>query len=387
LSIVINMNRRVEHATAVTAADPSILDRANPADRRPLTVVDVALHYGLGYDGLATYLRAKQRYAQHASGVRYHAIVPDAGGEYHGGHLARWHGLPGSGPHRRGEGRFTGRSQWLLELLGDLHAQVVIVHGPFKAARRAVEVARFSGARIVAVTHHREPPPVIPGERALRNLGGRRERRALAGVDLVTKPTAASAPDPAPVRLGVDPEFHPHPGLGRSREVVFAGEISHNIQVNALLLAANCPNTLWRVRIIGRGRGTRALRRAISTFGLSHRVAIEPFVADRMRLAQIFAGAGCVVNPGQPGRCQLALLEAAATGTPVVAPEGAPIVTIAPALAHTFPQQRSPALADAIHEALAAPPDPQLGACLAAENSWERAFDRELDDLHTILGI
>lgn len=351
-------------------------------------MIDVALHYGPGYDGVATYLRAKQRHAQHASGVCYHAIVPSAGGESHSDHLANWHALPGAGPNRHREDRFSARTQPLLDLLGDLRADVVILHGPFEAAQRAVEVARFSGARIVAVTHHPEPPPINLAERTFRRWRvQRRERRALAGMDMVTTPAAASAPHPAPVRLGVDPEFRPHPGLARGREVVFAGELSPSLQLNALLLAADCPNMQWTVRIIGRGRGTRALRRAIIMFGLSHRVAIEPFVADRKHLAQTFASAGCVVNPGQPGRCQLAMLEAAATGTPVVAPPRAPIATIAPALTYTFPPLSSPALADAIQEAIAARPDPELGARVAAQNSWERAFDRELVDLHTILGI
>jgi glycosyltransferase involved in cell wall biosynthesis len=143
---------------------------------------------------------------------------------------------------------------------------------------------------------------------------------------------------------------------------------------------------LWPVRIIGHGPQARALHRATRILGLGHRVTIKPFSTDRDRLAEIFATAGCVVNPGDPGRCQLALLEAAATGAPIVAPQGAPITTIAPALTHAFPDDDVAAAADAIQAALAARPDPELGARVAEENTWTRAFDRELEELGTLIG-
>jgi len=190
---------------------------------------------------------------------------------------------------------------------------------------------------------------------------------------------------PRPYDLGVDPEFQADPSARRGREVVFAGELSPSAHVGALLLAANYPNMLWPLRIIGHGRQGRALQRAIGMYGLGHRVEIEPFITDRARLAAIFARAGCVVNPGEPGRCQLVMLEAAATGAPIVAPEGAPIATIAPSLTHTFPDRGIPALAEAIQCALGARPDPHLGARLAQENTWERAFARELEDLRAML--
>jgi glycosyltransferase involved in cell wall biosynthesis len=110
-------------------------------------------------------------------------------------------------------------------------------------------------------------------------------------------------------------------------------------------------------------------------------VRFEPFVADRAALASTFASAGCVVSPGPPHRGRLVTLEAAATGVPVVAPEGAPIATLAPGLTHTFPARSIEGLAKAIQSALSARPDPQEAARVRAAHTWERAFEHELSDL------
>jgi glycosyltransferase involved in cell wall biosynthesis len=110
-------------------------------------------------------------------------------------------------------------------------------------------------------------------------------------------------------------------------------------------------------------------------------VRIEPFTTDRAALATRFASAGCVVSPGPPHRGQLVTLEAAATGVPVVAPEGAPIATVAPGLTHTFPAHNIEGLAKAIQAALASRSDPQQAARISEAHTWERAFEYELSDL------
>ncbi len=381
-AIVTGVSTRTETHPPPGRSDSSAQAHPTGRERRPLTVVDVALRGGPGYDGLGTYLRAKQRYAEQTPELIHHTIVPGV----RESHSAGWHELPPAWRPLAREDRFTGRSQRLLELLGSLRADAIMLHGPFDTAQRAIEVARFSGARTVAVPHHAEPAPTAGLARARRWWPERREQQALRRVDAVIAPAAADAsPRSTAVRLGVDPEFQADPSARRGREVVFAGELSPSAHVGALLLAANYPNMLWPLRIIGHGRQGRALQRAIGMYGLGHRVEIEPFITDRARLAAIFARAGCVVNPGEPGRCQLVMLEAAATGAPIVAPEGAPIATIAPSLTHTFPDRGIPALAEAIQCALGARPDPHLGARLAQENTWERAFARELEDLRAML--
>lgn len=206
-------------------------------------------------------------------------------------------------------------------------------------------------------------------------------------VDEVVTPDTASTLAEAPVRLGIDPEFHPYP-TRRSRElVVFAGELSRSTGLFDLLAAtSDAGSAPWQLLLVGRGRDRRALERRTAAYGLSHRVTIHPFTTDRAQLAQTFAGAACVVTPGPPERGRLLTLEAAATGTPVVAPEGALITKICPELAHPFTTGDVVSLARAIRAAISSRADPQLGIDLGRSLTWERAFSNELRDLRARVG-
>jgi glycosyltransferase involved in cell wall biosynthesis len=275
-----------------------------------------------------------------------------------------------------------------MQLLDALAADVIEIHGPFDHAERVLQATSGKGRRTVAVAHHTQPDE---HHRVARMLGRwrheRHEERALAHADAVTAPAPAAAPRGcSAVRLGVEPAFRPDPSVRQGQQVVFAGEIDHSTGVFALPLAANLPNTLWPVRVIGHGRGVRGLQRAIRMFGLTERITIEPFMADRSRLATVFASAWCVVIPGPPTRGQLVALEAAATGAPVVAHEHAAIHALAPALTRSFPPDAGiEPLGEAIQAALRTPRDPRLGARLAEQNSWDRAFERELEELERLV--
>jgi glycosyltransferase involved in cell wall biosynthesis len=347
-----------------------------------LTVVDVAFHFGAGYQGLGTYLRAKRRYAESSGALVHHAFVPAVREHHFGG----WHELPGSGRSSDHDRRFGARPTRLISLLGRMTADVVVLHGPFYGAARVIDAARWTGAMILAVPHR---VALGSGEGALlaprRWWVNRAEQRALQGVDAVVAPAAASAAGSAAVSLGVDPEFRPFPGLRRTNMVMFAGELSWSAGVFELLWATSYASAPWPLLIVGSGHQTRMIQRKAGDFGLSHRVRFEPFVADRAELATKFASAGCVVSPGPPYRGQLVTLEAAATGVPVVAPQGAQIASLAPRLTHTFPTGDSEGLAKAIQSALSARPDPQEAARLRAAHTWERAFELELSDLRARL--
>jgi glycosyltransferase involved in cell wall biosynthesis len=343
--------------------------------------VDIALHIGAGYQGLGTYLRAKQRYAEDSLALIHHAVVPAECEHHFGG----WHDLPGSRRSSDLDRRFGARPTRLIAFLNGMTADVVVLHGPFHDAARMVEAARWTGGMILAVPHR---VMLGSGEGALsaprRWLINRAEQRALRDIDAIVTP-AASTDGTAAVRLGVDPEFRPTPGLRRTDRVVFAGELSWSAGVFELVWATSYSSTPWPLVIIGQGHQARAIERKAAAFGLSHRVRFEPFVGDRAALATTFASAGCVVSPGPPHRGRLITLEAAATGVPVVAPEGAPIATLAPGLTHTFPTGDIEGLARAIQSALGARPDAQEAAHLHEAHTWERAFEHELTDLRARL--
>lgn len=348
-----------------------------------MTVVDVALNFGAGYEGLGTYLRAKQRYAERSGALIHHVFVP-AAAEHH---LCGWHELPGSRRSREHDHRFGARPKQLITLLSRMTADVVLLHGPFHTAAGVIDAARWTGATILAVPHRVE---LGSGEgalwRPLRWWINRAEQRALRNVDAVVTPTAAGTHGAAAVRLGVDPEFRPLPGIRRTDTVVFAGELSWSAGVFELIWATSYASTPWPLLLIGHGHQARMIERKAASFGLSHRVRIEPFITDRAALAARFAGAGCVVSPGPPHRGQLVTLEAAACGVPIVASEGAPIARIAPGLTHTYPARSIEGLANAIQSALGAPPpDPRQAARVREARTWERAFEDELTDLRARL--
>jgi hypothetical protein len=98
------------------------------------------------------------------------------------------------------------------------------------------------------------------------------------------------------------------------------------------------------------------------------------------------AGAGCVVAPGPPTRGQLAALEAAATGVPVVACEGSAITQLAPELAHPFPPGDDGALSAAIRTARVAQGNPHVGTRLADALAWDKVFDHEFEELIRLAG-
>jgi glycosyltransferase involved in cell wall biosynthesis len=375
----------MSQAQAVTAprrTQTVELQRGRASDQPPLTVVDVALHVGAGYEGLGTYLRAKQRYAESSGALIHHAFVPGSREHHFGG----WHELPGSRRSADHDRRFGARPTRLISLLNRMTADVVVFHGPFHSAARVIDAARWTGAMILAVPHRLA---LGSGEGALwaprRWWLNRAEQRVLRRVDAVVAPAEASTHGSAAVRLGVDPEFRPYPGVRRGDTVVFAGELSWSAGVFELLWATSYSSTPWQLRIIGGGRQAHAIQRRAADFGLSHRVRIEPFVANRVELATTFASAGCIVSPGPPHRGQLVTLEAAATGVPVVAPEGAAIATLAPGLTHTFPARSIEGLAKAIQHALSARPGPDEAARLRQAHTWERAFEYELSDLRARL--
>ena len=347
-----------------------------------MTVVDVALQFGAGHEGLGTYLRAKQRYAECSRALIHHAVVP-AAREHHFG---RWHELPGSRRSSDHDQRFSARPTGLISLLSCMTADVVVLHGPFHNAERVLDAARWTGGMIVAVPHR---VALGSGEGALwaprRWWVNRAEVRALRRADAVFAPVAAGTRDAGAVRLGVDPEFRPRPGLRRGDAVVFAGELSWSAGVFELLWATSYASTPWQVLLVGRGRQAHLIQRRAADLGLSHRVRIEPFVTDRVALASTFATAGCVVSPGPPHRGQLVTLEAAATGVPVVAPEGSLITALAPGLTHTFPYDNVEELAKAIQAALAGRSDLQQAAQVREAHTWERAFECELSDLRARL--
>lgn len=342
-----------------------------------LTIVDVALRYGAGFDGLATYLRAKLGYAERTRAFQHHVIVPAPVAHRDGG----WSELRQSTRSRHDERGFARRGGGeLLDLLAATAPDVVLLHGPFARAGRIVAHVHVLGARAVGVPWRGQ---VAAAQR--RSAVGRLPPGAFARPAPVDGVLGAGGT--VPRRLGVDDVFRPLPDVRRGTHVLFAGELSRSGGVFDLLTATAYSGEPREVQIYGRGKHERALRRHIASFGLSHRVHVNPYLTDRAALAKEMACAGCIVVPGPPRRGELVALEAAATGVPIVACGGSAITRLAPELAHPFPQGDISALAAAIRGARAAPADPVAGARLRSMLTWENAFRGELDDIRELFDL
>ena len=198
------------------------------------------------------------------------------------------------------------------------------------------------------------PGPTRPWEALFRAW----LRHAYAPVDAI-----ASVVDPQPdcgreasfpLRLGLHDAFRPQTGVARGDHVLYVGRLAREKGVFRLLEAAARSDDPWPLRLIGSGPAEDALRRRARALGIARRVAFQPFVSDRGRLARAYAGARCVVMPGEHETFGLVALEAAASGARVVACTAAPSAGLLGDLAHRFAPGDTDGLATAIAAARAA---------------------------------
>ena len=219
----------------------------------------------------------------------------------------------------------------------------MLLHDPFWAPLRVTEAAHALGAKVVAVHHGSAaldaaglPGPSRPWEALLRAW----LRHAYAPVDAI-----ASVVDPEPdcgrvasfpLRLGLHDAFRPQHDVARGDHVLYVGRLAREKGVFRLLEAAARSADPWPLRLIGSGPAEDALRRRARALGIARRVAFRPFVGDRARLARAYAGARCVVMPGEHETFGLVALEAAASGARVVACASAPSAGLLGDGAHTF---------------------------------------------------
>jgi alpha-1,6-mannosyltransferase len=151
-----------------------------------------------------------------------------------------------------------------------------------------------------------------------------------------------------------------------------------------LLEAAALSRERWRLHLVGSGPAERILAARARRLGIADRALFLPFVTDRVRLARLYAEASCVVMPGAHETFGLVALEAAASGASVVACDTAPSARLIGELGETFAPGDIRGLAAAIERARGRRSDLLEAAALADANTWERAFEDELQDLERL---
>jgi glycosyltransferase involved in cell wall biosynthesis len=192
------------------------------------------------------------------------------------------------------------------------------------------------------------------------------------------------------VPLGVDPMFSPaardgdddalrRAGVPAGDYVLWVGSLRRHDPRKALddLVEAAAQLRLTTLVLVG-APGEESLRLQARADGLGLRLALPGFVADD-DLAALYRGAAAAVLPSQHEGFGLPVLEAMASGVPVVAARAGNLVDLAGGAAVLVPPGDSAALAGALAGLLDNPRERQrlaaAGPAVAAQYTWSRAAE------------
>ncbi|XAY04861.1 GDP-mannose-dependent alpha-(1-6)-phosphatidylinositol dimannoside mannosyltransferase [Paraconexibacter sp. AEG42_29] len=347
------------------------------------------MFYGERSGGIRTYLDAKIADHARTGAYEHHVITPGAVESHEGGR----HVLPGLRVRRANGYRLPLGVRRLHRTLLDIRPEVVLLHDPFWGPRGVAATAQSIDARTVAVCHGSSELDArgIPGPHGLyAPLLRLWLRRAYSRVDAlmsVVDPLAdCGRTANIPLRLGLHDAFRPQPDVPRGEDTVFVGRLARQKGVFTLLEAAATPGATWTLRFVGSGPAQDALQARAARLGIADRVRFEEFVTDRHALAKVYAGARCVVMPGEHETFGLVGLEAAASGARTVCCNTAPSGAAVGELAHVFAPGDVAGLAEAIGYARAAAPDYDAAAALAVRYAWPRLFADELAAMRHLAG-
>jgi glycosyltransferase involved in cell wall biosynthesis len=154
--------------------------------------------------------------------------------------------------------------------------------------------------------------------------------------------------------LGVDPVFQPN---GTTPDVppyaLFSGGIQpRKDPVTAIEALALVDGDLRLVLVGDEKRGGDEVRSAVRRLGLERRVELAGYV-EHERMASLYRGAACLVFPSRYEGFGLPVLEAMASGTPVVASTGGALPEVAGDAAILVEPGNAAALAEGIRQAIA----------------------------------
>jgi glycosyltransferase involved in cell wall biosynthesis len=185
---------------------------------------------------------------------------------------------------------------------------------------------------------------------------------------------------------GVDTLFKPGPGGDGPPYALFVGTLQPRKDPIAALEAVAMANADLRLVLVGpdKGLGEEA-RRAASRLGLNGRVAFAGYV-EKEQLAKLYRGAVCLVFPSLYEGFGLPVVEAMASGTPVVAAASGSIPEVAGDAAVLVDPGDAVALAGGIERAIA---DRErlvrAGLERARRYSWAETARRTLDVYRELL--
>lgn len=189
------------------------------------------------------------------------------------------------------------------------------------------------------------------------------------GVDRLFSPTPRDGDDDALRRAGVPAgDF-----------VLWVGSLKHHDPRKALDILVEAATRLPRATLVMVGATGEESRRLSARAGeLGLRLTLPGYLADE-DLAALYRGAAAAVLPSQHEGFGLPMLEAMASGVPVVATRAGNLVDLAGDAALLIPTDDSAALASALARLLDDPRERQrlaaAGPALAARYTWSKAAE------------
>lgn len=301
-----------------------------------LHIADMTMFYAPASGGVRTYLEAKQRRLQLYSSVRHSILVPGRGYSQHAGIfevpaplLPFGHGY-----------RFPIRRAPWRNLLRTLRPDLIEVGDPYMTAWAALDAGRQLDIPVIGFYH--SDLPLLVGNRLGPWLGANMNgyvARLYGSFDRVLAPSQAMARRLRALgirnvyvqSLGVDLEtFHPRhrdPRLRRElgladdvRLMIFAGRGSREKNIGVLLETARRLGPGYHLLLVGSN--------------MARRVPPNVTVIDRfcaaVEVARLMASCDVLLHAGNQETFGLVVLEAMASGIPVVAARAGALPELVP---------------------------------------------------------
>lgn len=360
-------------------------------------VVDSTMFYARASGGVRTYLAAKRRRLSALPGVTHSLVVPGArDGLVDGLRTVAAPPLPfGQGyrfPVRRGP--------WVRALV-ELAPDLIEAGDPYLPAWAALEAGRRLDVPVIGFCHSDLPRLVAmrlgrggaAWARAYVAALYRRFDRVLAPSRVVARGLTALGLARVHVQpLGVDLErFHPRhrdPALRRelgvgegARLLVFAGRAAREKNLGLLLRAVARLGAAYRLLLVGPQMPRR----------VPDNVTVLEGFQNPATVARVLASADALVHAGDRETFGLVVLEAMASGLPVVGVRaGAVAELVPPACGRLAAPGSAEGLAAAVREVFAGDPRAMGRAArrhVAARHGWDGVVDGLLGHYHAVTGM
>jgi alpha-1,6-mannosyltransferase len=386
-----------------------------PARLRPeasLSVLDITKWFSETSGGVRTYLLQKARYMEARQWLRHTLVIPGAHDSITSGDGTRCYRLRGPSVPTQRPYRFMLATRSIQRIVGHERPDVIEVGSPFLVPWITRRAARRYDIPLVMFFHSNFPRTICSfpehasrGQRLAYDALWRYVRRLTREFEVTIAASEFMARDLAEhgterivqVPLGVDLE-HFHPGrravASETRQDLdlpndalvfgFLGRFAREKELEVLIDAwpAIEAGTDAYLAMIGDGPG----RRRLMERARGKRILWRPYEGDREKVANILAALDLFICPGSIETFGLSALEAASSGTPVLAADrgGVSEQVRRSGGGAVFRAGDSDSLAEvAIQLARSAEDLPDLGSrgreYAMREHAWPIVFDRLCD--------